>query len=347
MTITRRAQAGAGSNGASSTSEFNAISASGFTVSSTQKKTGSYSFRVGTGNVGDYGQWAVPATRQLRTCFHWYGQYAAATDGPSILTLRSAGAALVILKADDAGGLSLTVGGTVRDTEAAIITVNAWQCIGVDVKIHASAGWVKVYRDGIEILSYTGNTGDADITIARYGTGESANYHTFTTYTYFDDLYLDDTTGEATAAIPPDLRFNNAAANGNGNYSQCAGNDGNSTDNYLLVDDAAHDSDTTYVEADTLDERDTYAMETVTIPAGWGCTAVIPYAFALKTDAGTATQLALTTRLGTTDQDGDAQDLPTTYGKLWQRFTAKPGGGEWDQAALDDMECGFVGKGAF
>jgi hypothetical protein len=47
---------------------------------------------------------------------------------------------------------------------------------------------------------------------------------------------------------------------GNGNTSNWVGSDGNSTDNYLMVDETSPDSDTTYVESGTSTNKDTYAF---------------------------------------------------------------------------------------
>jgi len=219
--------------------------------------------------------------------------------------------------------------------------------IGLDVKIDLTSGWAVVYIDGIEVMRYEGDTGNADINTFRLGklTGEGGNVPS---YTYMDDIFVDDTTGQGAAAPVPDRRFYPITPNGAGAYNHGIGSDGNSVDNHLLVDDRPHNSDTDYVYMDTLDQKELNLMTTYTPPTGFTFAALIPFVYAKKTDAEVDTQLAplLYTTSGS-DLLGTAQALPTSYGWIWERFTTKPGGGAWDQAGINDVQVGFQGKGTF
>lgn len=342
MTITRRWQAGFESNGSASESEFDSYTTE-VAASTTYVKTGTYCVRCYGANGARYGTVNVSATRQVRIGFHHYVANTPTWLPTRLLVVRSASAELFSIGYQNANGqnLELLIAGTQQDTLTGYSPSIAWRHIGIDAKIDSSAGWVNVYIDGVLEMSFSGNTGNADIEVIRFGadTGRVTNY--------YDDCFVDDTAGESAAATVPDYRFEFITPNGNGNYSQTTGSDGNSTDNYLLVDDVPHNSDTDYCQADTLDERDTYAMTTVTIPTGWSVAALIPVVYAKKSDAGTDTEIALTTRYSSTNGDGTAQNLPTSYGYLWERFTTKPGGGAWDQSAIDGVEVGWIGKGTF
>jgi len=340
MTITRLWQAGFESNGTSShTGEFSAVT--GGTVSSTYAKSGTYSFRTSITDHGD----VIVNTSQLRTGFHARGFKLISNSYPaSIVACRTATANLVAFKVKNTSTLALVIGTTEQVTFAFASPTTEFKHFGLDVKIDASAGWAVAYIDGIEVMRYEGNTGNAAIVNVRYGEATDGFGND---YTYYDDCLIDDTTGEAAAAPVPDRRFYPLTPNGNGTYSEGAGSDGNSTDNYLLVDDRPHNSDTDYVVLSAADQRETYAMTTATLPTGFTFAALIPYVYARKTDAEVATQLALLLRGGSTDAEGTAQNLATSYAWLWERFTTKPGGGAWTQSDIDAIEAGYQGEGTF
>jgi hypothetical protein len=79
--------------------------------------------------------------------------------------------------------------------------------------------------------------------------------------TYYDDVYVLDTTGSTNNDFLGDVVVDTLYPSGNGNYSQFDGSDGNSVDNYLLVNEAQHDGDTTYVEQSGVGNRDSYTFE--------------------------------------------------------------------------------------
>jgi len=216
--------------------------------------------------------------------------------------------------------------------------------LGIDINVDNAAGWVKVYVDGNEILSWTGNTGNANIDSVMFGGAATGSGWRISNDSYLDDAYIDDTTGEVAAAVP-DLRFAYIVPDGVGNYSQCA--PVGSANHWENVDERPHDSDTSYNEANALNERDTYTMTTIALPAGWTIAAVIPCLYCKKTDAGTDTEVTPTLRESATDDDGTSVDATSSYALKWERFTTKPSGGAWTQAALDGLEVGFVGTGTF
>jgi len=241
--------------------------------------------------------------------------------------------------------LFLRVGGSEKDRDNALFAPSAWYHIGLDVKIDSSAGWVKLYVDGTEKLTFAGNTGNSDIEAIRIGTNDAG----YGTDWYFDDIYVDDLAGEGAAAVVPDLRFEFLTPDGNGNYADWDGSDGNQVDNFEQVDEQPHDSDTTYNEAQAADEQDSYTLTTHAVTAGWQINAVIPTAVAKKTNAGVGTLLQMFLRVGSDDDLGDAgeQALGTSYSLVWDRHIVAPDAGAWTQADLDALEVGIEGEGAF
>ncbi len=349
MTITRLWHAGCESSGASSALEFDALGGWGATISNGWAKTGTYSLRCGgVGTYVNYGLVNVGvSTRQIRTGFYMKCAGAAGVTYPYLFVVNAAAARLVALKiVASESRVTLEVAGSNQGATANFFPDSDGHHWGVDIKIDSSAGWVKVYRDGIEVLTFAGNTGNADIANVRYG--NDLNPQTLAANTYYDNLYLDDTTGEAAPTVPPAYEFMWAAANGNGSNAQWTGSDGNQTDNYALVDEAAQNGNTDYVQASAADLVDTYAMAAPTLPAGYTCSAVCPYPVALKTGVEQV-RLCAAVVSGSTLAESLAVNLVTSYApKLFHRFTVDPDtAAAWGQAGLDAMECGFKSAGTF
>lgn len=346
MTITRLWQAGAElDNGVL---EFTSRdSGSLTTVSSVQAKTGTYAFRGALA----YG-WTkiIPSTSQLRISYHFLHN-GTSGDTPNMISIRNGSSSIVALRWDETNAtIQLRVAGSQVDTYVAggFSTTGQWFHIGLDVKIDAS-GWVYVYLDGIEIFAYEGDT---------TGNGSSANQvewnelygiggDTWNTYYYIDDIYIDDTAGESAAAPVPDQRFHYRVPAGNGSSSDLTGSDGDSTDNYLLVDEIPHDGDTTYVEAASSGLRDLYDTTTFTLPTGFEVTAVIPTAVAKKTNAAIGSQLKLVAKDGVDEAVSSANDLATSYSLLYERMTTQPDGSAWDESGVNAAEYGVESAGSY
>lgn len=310
-------------------------------------RSGAWANRVQVANAT--AQWRqfykdIPGTKQIRTGFAFY----IATDPGSVdgqyCVLRSAGANLVEIKLEsDSDDLQLMVDGVQKDiTIDSPIVIDTWLHIGIDCKIDGT-GWVYVYLNGVEILSFDGDTGSDDIVSVGYGSFDvqftGAGYH------YFDDCYIDDTTGEGVAAVCPLLKFEWVYPNATGNYDQWIGSDGNNVNNYLLVDERPP-STADYVEEDTVDQFDSYAMTTYALGAGEQIDAIIPIVYAQR--YGANEELALGTRFGGADVIGSDQDPGFgAWSMLSERQTAKPGGGAWTQAALDAVEVVLKSRGTF
>lgn len=223
-----------------------------------------------------------------------------------------------------------------RVTDVPFATQATYYHIGVDVKIHASAGWVYLYRDGAQIVSFDGDTNDGGSTFNRLYIGNLAV--TGWTSGLIDDNVWYDTTGEAAPAPPHDYRLYALTPDGNGNYNEWDGSDGNATNNYLLVDEIPPNSDTDYLTTDTAADDESFTMTTFTIPVGYSVEEVIPLAVAKKVDSGGALGLKVGTRLSSTDQLSSTKTLGTAYSVYRERQPAKPGGGAWTQSDIDGLE---------
>ena len=341
MAITRVWQTGAEARSYSEVTGNTAV----FYYSANYAKGGTTSFMVRADVVSNCYK-TIPDTAQIRVGFHNLFKYGLGNiaDGDTLIIYDGA-TALIEIEIDRAGSnLRLKVAGAEEDiTTDSPIELLTWYHIGLDCKIDSVNGWAYVYLDGVEILSFDGDTGSVNIDKVLFGTATDAS--SIVLEWYYDNLYIDDTTGEASPVIVPMLNFQWIYPNGTGNYDQWIGSDGNNTNNYLLVDESPPVT-TDYVEEDTADQFDSYAMTTYTLGAGETINAVIPIVFAQR--YGAAEELALGTRYSGTNAIGSEQDPGSgAWTFSWERQTTKPGGGVWDQAALDGVEVVIYSTGTF
>jgi len=352
MTITRRRQTGFELNSTTAECTLIGTAPTNPTISTTQKKTGTYSLRMGANATASYAAlWTVPATRQLRFGFHvWLDNSQTPASNPYVANLSTAADAVMVgLRFDhNLGVLYLyDYGGTSRDSITGINVLQFYH-IGIDVKIDSSSGWLKVYIDGVLSLEFTGDTGNTDITrviagIYPYVTNASL---AAAKYYYFDDVTIDDTTGEPSPAPVPDRRYSLLTPSGDGTYSQWKNSSGTSVNNYLYVDEVPYNT-TDYVNISGSGFKDSYGMTDFSIPANSTISAVIPMVVAQKNDASD-TQLMLGTILSGTELLGSSQTLLTSYGLVtFERQTSKPGGGAWTGADVNAMEFLMMSSGTF
>jgi len=241
----------------------------------------------------------------------------------------------VDLRLSAGGILSVTRNGTNLGTGTAVLAVGTYYYIEIKVTISDTVGVAVVKVNGV-----------TDINLSSQDTRNGANASAdrirlvgIVATTDFDDFYVCDATGSApTNDFLGDVRVETILPSGNGNSSVLVGSDGNSTDNYLLVDETAPNSDTDYVESSTVGDKDTYVYGNVTPTTGtvYGVQ-VLP--FAKKTDAG-ARSIVSVARLSATEVDSTDKTLNTTYGYLPDIREAKPGGGVWSITDVNNAEFG-------
>ena len=317
--------------------------------------TGAYSLRPSYG--GCRGVKNVPATRQFRAGLWMYSNGAALVKSVLLEWKTALGAAHISwvgAGSADQTKLAAYVGNhaaAAAETSADAFAQDQWYNIGIDVKVDNANGWIYVWQDGVNIIHFDGNTGNADIEqiiLAECGTGAAWNFLRVA------DYYFDDTTGEAAPSIPPDRRIycfypKNAART----YAEGLAKGGGAS-SYTQVDEGAvSDLDTTYNYVDALDERETYAINTAALPAlpaSGTIYAVQVKAHALKTDAGVDTQIAIMTRGGAAPADNE--DAAQALAGDWLLYsgdieTLDPAGQPWTLAQIQSLEIGVRGKGTF
>lgn len=220
--------------------------------------------------------------------------------------------------------------GTLLATSTLPVQPGQWVHLDHRVTIADAGGRVVVKLNGDTVIDFTGDT--------RNGANASADRVRLNgvgaSYYRFDDVVLCDANGAVNNDHPGDCAVSGLLPNGNGTTSQLVGSDGNSVDNYLLVDDATP-ATADYVESSTVGDKDTYAYPAPTQSAGTVLGVVVrPYAH--KTDAGVRSIVSVA-RLAAVEVDSAAKTLNATPTYLPDVRETKPGGGAW---ALGDFGAG-------
>lgn len=221
----------------------------------------------------------------------------------------------------------------------AMLSDNVWYYIEMKAKIHDSTGTAEV-RLNTSSVQLTGTGLDT-----RNGGAAAADrillssaISSLAIASYFDDFYACDDQGSVNNDFLGDITIQSVFPNGNGNSSMLVGSDGNSTDNYLLVDENPANGDTDYVSSATVNDKDTYAMGAITPTAGT-IYAIKTKLVVRKDDAG-ARNIASVVRLAGTEDTSADKTLSTTYQPLYDIHETKPGGGAWTVSDVNAMEVG-------
>lgn len=219
----------------------------------------------------------------------------------------------------------------------------SWHYVEMGAKIHNTAGWVELRQDGITIGRFDGDTshtGSVDGLIDRVlfhqsGSAASSDY-------FIDDVYILNEQGTVNNSWLGDTRCYPLYPDGNGNYSELVGSDGNSTDNYLLVDEVGTPVTTDYVGSATAGEKDSYTFQDLPVTLGT-IRGVEVRMHAAKDDTGTKQIRSVTRRSGT---DSFGPDHVLAAVPLWQthhdiqELDPHAGPGAWTITNVNDTEWG-------
>lgn len=232
-------------------------------------------------------------------------------------------------------------------TELISITPNvwfpqSWHYIEFGAKIHDTAGWVELRQDGVTIGRFDGDTRDG-------GSDALIDVATFVQFTNsgsfnIDDVYILNEQGTVNNTWLGDTRCFPLYPNGNGTSSTpLSGSDGNSTDNYLLVDEAGTPVTTDYVFSTVDGDQDTYTFQDLPVTLGT-IRGVEVRAHAAKDDTGTKQIRMITRRSGTDDFGPDhvlaAIPLYQTHHDIHE-LDPHAGPGTWTITNVNDTEWGI------
>ena len=290
-----------------------------------------------------------PATTQISGNFHFRHNGVTGITARALVAFLTGTFEIMVGRIVTTTDLDLVVNGVVVDTipfATAFPSVNTYYAVGVTAFADPTTGFVSVYVDGVQILSWTGNSGST--LTGFYAGGRTNAAGGWAASMYVDDFSVDDAVGESDVA-PSSPRFPMLLVNAAGDLAAWTPSAGSNFEN---VDDVVNDGDATfnYVTAasikDSLNVANTVAGTTV--PAGYVVKAVTVGAIVRKSDAGFDSQVALGIRDGATNESlGSAQSLPTTYGYRRNRHTLTPLGAAWSEAAVDATQVVLESAGTF
>lgn len=320
----------------------------GFETQSTNKWTGSPSWEVYTAanaRTGDYATRSLSATKTVApaeesaTFIGGFAHKNGYNVNASLLSFRGdAGATTHVSLYRLVGNyLAIYIGGTqVASTSPVPYLSSSYNYLEMKATLADVGGQVDVWYNGgsAPILSYTGDTKNG---------GTDTVFDTFVitgpSFQFIDDIYLSN--GEGPAPFNDrlgDIRCWPLRPNGNGAASQLVGSDGNSTDNYLLVDEASA-TFADYVGHNTVSNKDTYTYGNLTPTTGTVVDLQVGSVMR-KNDAGGRSMRALT-RVGGVDYPGSDVTLGLTATYYSQRYGVNPATGlAWTIAEVNAAEFG-------
>lgn len=257
----------------------------------------------------------------------------------AILQPRFDGTGPMTISRSSAGYLTINVGGVLKATGTTFVELSTWHIIECRFLIHPTSGIVDVRLNGLSEVYWTGNTQPGAVTVINelYLTQE-AN----TQVTYYDDICINDTSGAYDNSWIGDTKIVALLPNANGDSSQWVNQGGNSTNNYLSVDEATSDSDTTYVQAVTSGYMDLYNYASMTAwSLGLAVRRVYPEAVAKLTSAD-GSSISLGIKSNGTEGWGSAIPLTATYKRIKgsEYLFDVSGGAAWTEARINAIQAG-------
>lgn len=233
--------------------------------------------------------------------------------------------------------IQLYVGGVYKASGTTTITNSVWHLFEIYFLI-SDTGQITVKVDGNTEIDWTGDTkpgSDTTITWVQW-------YKNCTCTFLIDDLALNSTAGGSDNSWCQDGRISKVYPNGNGTDNDWTGSDGDSVNNYLLVDEFPKDDETTYVTADGTSSglQDQYALSDFDGSGGKIIHRIYPECRARKTDANPVTLKLGILPSGGADDLSDARTLTTTYARyVGDEYTTNPAdAGAWEEADIDALE---------
>lgn len=317
------------------------------TISATQAKTGGFSYRFES--TTDPSGLLVTATNAMRAgvWVHHNSHNAGNSQAVILGFFRSTSLTTGDYVCYDAttGNLQLYVANVLQDSVSAVSVgfdvVATWYHIGMTIKTGGS-GFVSVYLNSEQILTFSGSVA-ATIIYAVFGGRTNAASGGWAIYAYFDDFYVDDTSAEVDAA-PDMFRYDYVTTSGAGANAAWTGFSGA---NYLNVDEAPPDDDTTYNRAIATALKDTFAMGNITVPADHRINAVIPMQVVKRENASVSSQIRLHAFDGALYANGADQLPGTMYGELFAYMLTQPDATDWDQTDFNAMQFGYESRGIY
>ena len=296
--------------------------------------------RLGPGNTSLYPIHATQEDSTITVGFAWRWSSTMGSGG-SFLNFRRAGNSTPEMAVNYGGDGSLSFSRMMYsgggNTAAGVIGIaDRWYYIEVQAKLAQPGGFMTMRVDGAQVLTFSGDTCNTAGTFAIDDVYFNAGYGG-TPYLEFDDVYLMTGVGDTFLGS---LVVETLLPNGNGNANQWTGVDGDSTNNYLHVDEVGTPVLTDYVYSSTVGQIDQYAMSDLAHTTGT-VVGVCHSAHMINTDAVTPRNVKLVNR-----RAADTKSSALALSNAWRSYeyalrldpeTAAP----WTIANVNALQSGI------
>lgn len=229
-------------------------------------------------------------------------------------------------------------GGLITQTDPGADLPNVWNYFELRILFDSVAGEVEMRINGETVIDVAGvntrngGTGVCD-TFEYHGTGGGQLFNQTV-----DDVYVTDTAGVAPYdGFLGDVAIEYLLPNGIGTHSDFTASP--AVDNYLNVDEADYDGDTTHNQSATDTNRDTYEFDD--LAAAGGLIRGVQLS-AIVRHSGGAENVQLTALVNATEYDGTTQAAPGGYGPLFEIWDQSPDTAtDWTIAEVNASEFGI------
>lgn len=273
----------------------------------------------------------------------YYKNLTASTINGTLIQFRQGGSDQLCIRwqTGNTGKLEIRRGGsagTLLDTtSSAVATDGVFVHIEVRIKISTSiaSGDVVISVNGADVLTLasttnTRNTSTSSVDEIRICDSNGSMY--------IDDLFIHDWSTGSGGRIGK-ARFYPIRPNGDGASSDFVGSDGNSVNNYALVNSAPFASGS-YVEGSTAGQVDVYDFENLSVTPAT-IHAVIAHFSVQAIDAGQRTVRPVL-RIGGTLYDTGTDVVPSlSFMTRSAIFSTNPAGGSWSAGTINSMQAGL------
>jgi hypothetical protein len=279
------------------------------TFDTTNPRTGPRAY--GTGGFLNLGR-QVPAAAEHATFIAGFSMYHPTSLKTSVnfyLSSDALGTDHVRLSVSSTGQILVNRGSganLLASSDPGVIVVDTQYYIEIKALLSDTVGTVEVKVNGATVCSATNidtkNGGTKTVFDSmrwQHSSGSAYN---------IDDIYLANGAGAINNTFIGECRVRTLYPNGNGNSNQLVGSDGNSVDNYALVDDITPGTGD-FVGSSVAAAKDTYGFEDLPDVTGT-VVGVTVYAYGAKTDTALRSLLPVTRTSGN-DYDGAEQALST------------------------------------
>lgn len=200
--------------------------------------------------------------------------------------------------------INLYRGGSLLGSSSTFFSTSTWYFLELKVYSHDSSGIAQLKVNGDLEIDYSGDT------LHTGYPNQFKIYVPYSTYNYFDDLYVLDDTGGTNDDFLGDIKVECLRPTGAGNSTDFTPSTGS---NWQNVDDSTPDDDSTYNyhAPQGLPGTDLFTMGDLTTISG-GIFGIQPVIYARKDDAGSAT-LAPVLRTNSTDYVYSGESLADSY----------------------------------